>query len=210
MQTIGGEWMRYLIILLIAGNLAALVIGVLMLSAPQRLASWMHFGQRFSARRFTKPLEAMHETDAVMLRYPRVLGVVMLAGAVFILVHVAVFLSGVSTAEGGRMLSSLFGGSKGAGDVWEVLWQSLMVLVVLGALLSLAIGGLAFFRAETLRRWSAVANQWVSTRRALKPLDAPYYGLDHLVQARPRVWGAIITALALYALVVLAWFARAV
>jgi hypothetical protein len=201
--------MRYLILFLIAGNLAALVVGVLMLSMPQRLASWMHFGRRFSARRFTKPLEVMHETDAVMLRYPRVLGAVMLAGAVFILVHVAVFLSGVSTAEGGRMLASLFGGRQGASDVWEVLWQSLMALVILGALSSLVIGGLAFFKAETLRHWSAAANRWVSMRRALKPLDAPYYGLDRLVQARPRVWGAVITALALYALVVLAWFARA-
>jgi len=53
-------------------------------------------------RRITKPLEVSHQTDHVMLRYPRSLSVILLASAALILAKGTVFVSEPSVADGGR------------------------------------------------------------------------------------------------------------
>ena len=200
---------RYLVFLLIAGNLFALAIGVLMLVAPLRMNAWFSVtGKPISLRKLTKPLDAMRDTDTAMLRYSRVLGAVLLAGAVFILVQGGQLVFQLSAAEGGRLLARFFGAAKGSNAAWETLWTSVSIFIVLGALLALAVGAVSLFRLETLKRCSEVANRWISMRRALKPLAVANFGLVRHVREKPQLWGGIITAVALYSLVLLIWFAR--
>jgi len=210
LQSAGGlEWLRYLVLILILGNILALVIGLMMTFAPQRLQAWLAPGGAWtSMRRLTKPLEIMREADATMLKYPRALGALLLAGAVFILVKGGLFVSEISGAQGGRMLARFFSGTTLAPPAWEMLWASAMLLILIGALAALAVGVLSAFKAETLRGWSALMNRWVSTRQAVKPAARPYYVLDEVVRHRPRVWGGVITLAAVYTLLMLAWFAR--
>ena len=90
--------------LLIAGNLLTLLIGVMMLVAPQRLAAMFKVSDRWvSTKRAFEPLDIVHETDNIALRYPRVLGVILLAGAAFILIRGGIFAASLSAAEGGRL-----------------------------------------------------------------------------------------------------------
>ncbi len=211
MQTTAStEVIDFIIMVLIAGNLFAVLIGVMMVVAPGRLDAWSRLGNTWiSTRKLLKPLEVSRDTDTAMLRYPRVLGAVLLAGAVLILIKGWMFIAGISAVDGGRILARFFAPTKLAAGAWETLWVSMIVLIALGALSALAVGLLSLFKVEILKKWSDVANRWVSTQRALKPLDRPHYGLDRIIRGKPRIWGGIITAFALYTLVMLLWFVRA-
>lgn len=201
----------YLIVLLIFGNVFALVIGVLMLAAPQHLSAIFKFSNRWiSTRKLTKLLEQPRPTERAMLRYPRVLGAILLASALLILIKGANFITSMSAADGGKMLAQLYGDAKISSGAWETLWISLIAFIVIGAVTAIMVGLMALFRLDWLRHWSGSANRWVSTRRLTKPLDVPHYQLDELVSARPRLWGGVITALSLFSALVLWWFVRGI
>ena len=203
--------MRALIYLLIVGNLLALFIGVTMQVAPGKLHAW--FGTWvgwITLRRATKPLEIPRDTDRFVLRYPRLLGAVLVAGASLILIKGALFVAPLSTAAGGQILARLFPATRLARAAWETLWLSSLWLLALGAVLALAVGLLAWFRTDWLEIWSTLSNRWVSTRRVTKPVAKPYFGFDRWVHTRPRLWGGLITLFTLYTLVMLVWFVRVV
>lgn len=194
--------------LLIAGNIFALFVGILMLALPHRLEALFKVSDRWvSTKRTFEPLDLMHDTDRRVLRYPRVLGGLLVAGSLFILIRGGLFAAKVGAVEGGRLLARVFGG-KLPPPTWEVLWLSLVALLLLGALLALMLGILSFYRMETLKRWSAIANRWVTTQHLFEPLDTPNYTLNKIVHGKSRLWGAFITVFALCALVVLFWYLR--
>jgi hypothetical protein len=198
--------MYYLVVLLIIGNVFAFSLGVLMLAAPQQLGALFKVSNRWiSTRKMTKSLAKPRHAEHAMLRYPRLLGSILLASAALILIKGASFVTGMSIADGGGLLARLYGDTVDSGALWEVLWLSLVGFILLGALVAVAVGLMSWFRPEQLRRWGKSANRWVSTRKMTKPLDTPHYHLDKLVLARPRLWGGVITVLALFSAVVLWW-----
>lgn len=195
--------------LLIAGNLFTLVIGVVMLVAPHRLESMFKVSDRWvSTKRAFEPLDLVHDSDKVALRYPRLLGGMLVAGAAFILIRGGIFAASLSAADGGRLLGRVFGVGRIPPVVWEILWLNLVAIIMLGALLALAVGVLSFYRKETLQRWSAVANRWVSTHHVFDQLDKPHYGFNKIIHERSRIWGACITAFSLCAIFLLIWYLR--
>lgn len=203
------SWMHYLTWLLIGGNFVALIVGVMMLIAPTRLDRWLGVSAHwFSTRKLLKPWEVPRETDHILLNYPRILGSILIVGAAFILIHGGLVVGKISTVDGGRYLALFFTGANLPPSVWETLWISVVVGLCIGAAAAATVGVLAVVRVQTLRRVSAVANRWLSTRQASKPLNTPYYGVDSLMRAKPRLWGGVIVFLAVYSLVVLAWFTR--
>jgi hypothetical protein len=210
MQVLAGSWLQYFIYFLIAGNIAALAVGLAIVAEPKRLKDW--FGPASkprSLRRAMKPLETQRDADTALLARPRLLGAILLAAAALILVKGATFVSGVSVAEGGRVLAR-FAESRTAPVVWEILWLSLVIFIAIGALFAAVIGLLALTRTDLLAEWSKLANRWVSSRRALRRASQPtaYYGLDRLVHEQPRLTGALVSVAALYVLGMLVWFLR--
>jgi hypothetical protein len=202
-----GSTLYYLILFLIFGNLFALFIGVLMIAAPQRLGDLFRISNRWiSTRRVTKPLEIPRQADRAMLRYPRVLGAIMLASAALILIKGMIFISGVSAADGGNLLARLYSGVKLSTVAWEVIWVALIMITLLGAILAIVVGLMSLFKLGKLKHWAESANRWVSTRQLTKPLDVPHYHLDKMVSAKPQLWGGVITVLALFSSLVLWWF----
>ncbi len=203
--------MRTLIYLLIVGNLLALFIGVTMQVAPGKLQTWFGtWAGWITLRRVTKPLEIPRDTDRFVLRYPRLLGAVLVASASLILIKGALFVAPLSTNAGGQLLARLFPAARLASAAWETLWLSSLWLLALGAVLALAVGLLAWFRTDWLDRWSTLSNRWISTRRAAKPAAKPYFGFDRWVRDKPRLWGGLITLLTLYTLAVPVWFVRVI
>lgn len=195
--------------LLIAGNLFTLLVGVVMLVAPHRLKSMFKVSDRWvSTKRAFEPLDLVHDSDHVVLRYPRLLGGMLVVGAAFILIRGGIFAASMSAADGGRLLARVFGVGKIAPVAWEVLWLSLVAFIMLGALLALVVGALSFYRKETLLRWSVIANSWVSTHHVFDELDRPHYGLNKIIHEKSRLWGACITAFSLCAIVLLIWYLR--
>ena len=204
-----GSALYYLILILIFGNLFAVGIGVMMLAAPQRLGEVFKISNRWiSTRRATKPLETPHQTDRVMLRYPRVLGAIMLVSAALILIKGAIFISNVSIADGGKLLAQFYRGMNLSNGVSETLWLSLIAIILLGAVLAVTVGLMSLFKLGKLKFWAESVNRWISTRQLSKPLDVPHYHLDKLVSDKPRLWGGVITVLALFSTIVLWWFVR--
>lgn len=202
-----GSAMYYLILFLIFGNLFALLIGVLMLAVPQRLGNVFKITNRWiSMRRATKPLEVPHETDRAMLRYPRVLGAILLVSAALILFKGALFISSVAVVDGGKLLARLYSGSQLPSGAWETLWLSMIAIITTGAVLAVAVGLMSLFNLSRLTSWTDAANRWVSTRQATKPFAMSHYQLDKMVNAKPRLWGGVITVLALFSIFVLWWF----
>jgi hypothetical protein len=194
--------------LLMAANVAALVVGVLLWAWPQRYLRWFELkkGNPRSVRQFVKPIDVMRDVDRLLLNHPRLIGAIVVASSLFILVKGTIFVSGLSLREGGKLLERLFGtGQRWSPQAWEYLWQNLVVILALGALFTLFVGLLALSRFTLLQRWSLIANRWVSGRRATKDLAKPYYGPDGLVRSRPRVWGAVISLAALYSASILLW-----
>jgi hypothetical protein len=204
MTIIPGGPAYYAILFLIVGNIFAVVVGILMMTAPHRFRSWFSgSNRRISLRKLTKPLDISHETDRVLLKHPQWLGAAMLASSALILIRGTIFISDVSAVEGGRLLARLYMATKLPSGAWETLWLSLISLIMLGASLALVVGLLLMFDVKILKRWSKTANRWISLRRVTKPADKPNYSLDNLVRETPRVWGGVITLLALYVTVML-------
>lgn len=194
--------------LLVAANVAALVVGVLLWVWPQRYLRWFEpkKGNPRSVRQFVKPLDLMRDADRMLLNHPRWIGAIVVASSLFILVKGTIFVSGMSLREGGKLLERLFStGQRWSPQAWEYLWQNLVVILALGTLFALFVGLLALNRFKLLQSLSMAANRWVSGRRATKDLAKPYYGPDGLVHSRPRVWGAAISVAALYSASVLLW-----
>lgn len=202
-----GGWQGFIhmgVLTLMAGNVFAAIVGLLMIIVPTRLANWSQLSDRWvSTTAATDSLDQMRNVDSHILSRPKLAGIIMLAGAAFILIEGVFFVRRIGVDEGGRLLSAFFGGSAPASAAWEVLWLSLLLFLLLGALLALVVGALAVFRTDLLQQVSQQANRWVSTSGSVKALDTPHYRFDGLVRNRPRLWGTLIVLFAAYALVVL-------
>lgn len=211
-MSVTSEVMRLFGIVLIVGNLFAFAAGVALLLAPRKVINW--FGLKsahpVSVRRATKSLGIPRDSEKVMLRYPRVLGAVLLAGGVFVLIKGALFVSALTVADGARLLARLFPTAKLGQIGWETLWMLALTLIVLGALLAILVGLLALLRVQTLKNISSFTNRWVSTRQAMKPASRPYYGIDRFVATHPQTLGGVIVLLAVYTLIMIVWFGRGV
>ncbi len=209
MDVFGGSLLwQTLLILLIAGNALAFIVGILLLTRPARCLRWFEptDNQPRSVRQLLRPFDLMHNIDHLILGYPKLIGAVIVAGAIFVLARGAVFVAGIGDIEGGRLLERMFStGRPWPADVWQMFWHSLVLALALGAVFALIVGLLALGRFQALTRWSDVSNRWVSSRRAARPLAHPYYAPDWSLRARPRLWGGVISAAALYSASVLFW-----
>ncbi len=208
-----GSWQEFIhmgVLTLMVGNVLAAIVGLIMIIAPTRLASWSRVPNRWvSTKAATDPLDQMRNIDGHIMSRPKLAGIIMLVGAGFILIEGLFFVQRIGVDEGGRLLSAFFGGSQLASGAWEALWLSLLVFLLMGALLALVVGALAVFKTDLLQRVSQYANRWVSTSGGVKALDVPDYRFDGFVGNRPRLWGVLIVLFAAYALVVLFSFSRA-
>jgi hypothetical protein len=71
-------------------------------------------------------------------------------------------------------------------NVAHVLLLSLAVLLLLGSLLCLSVGLGLVFRSASVLRLFHVVNRWVSTRRAMKPMEIPRTSDLHVTDRRRR------------------------
>jgi hypothetical protein len=204
--------MRVLAVIIIVGNVLALAAGLALLMAPHKVVTWLGLRSAHpaSVRRATKSLEIPRNSEKFMLRYPRVLGIALLAGGAFVLLRGSAFVSGLSVAEGARLLARLFPTAPAGQFGWELMWILALALILLGAVLAILVGLLALVRVQTLKDFSKFTSRWISTRQAVKPASRPYYGIDRFVATHPQALGGVIALLAIYTLLMIVWFGRSV
>lgn len=87
---------------------------------------------------------------------------------------------------------------------WELVPPILRLLALCGSLAGLLLGAALLLRPERTLAVMRGMNRWVSSRRAIKPLEVPRTALQE-TRGR-RLWlGLVLAAVGAYALTVLVW-----
>jgi len=191
--------MRALLLMLMLGGIAGFFTGMVLVMRPGWLTQASKLANHWvSTRRIERLLDQVVKLDRWFYRRHRASGVLMLAGVVFLVYFFIARFDRVTTLAG---LSSTFA-------VAPVLAGALLDAMVLGILLGAVFVMIAslflLFRPSMLRGFEEGANQWISLRRALKPLEIPRFWLDDYVLQHVRLTGVLLLFGSLYALAGLA------
>jgi hypothetical protein len=196
--------LRSLVLFLMLGSVAGVLAGGLMLWRPEWLASINQYLNRWvSTRKMSQPLDQTVDMDHWFYRYGRISGVLLLAGAIYIVY--------IFTAAQGRanFLSGLNGLHMLQPALLESLLDTMVLIFLAGAILSILLSMFLIFRPSMLRDFEVGANQRISIRRSLKPMEIQNQNLDKLVFHHARLAGILVLVASLYTLVALAlWLAR--
>lgn len=188
------------LIFLIIGSVAGLLVGALLVFRPQQFNSLsLALNRWVSTRSLDKALESSFSLDPWMYRFRHWTGAAILIGAVFVLFYFTVQLDRSAAIEGlakhFRYYPSIVGG----------LLDALVLSSLLGALCAVFVALSMMFRPSILRGFEESANQWLSLRRALKPMEVPRDNVDRYVQRYTRQVGIFLLLGSLYTLVLLAY-----
>jgi len=175
-----------LLLLMLLGSGFTLAIALLLLLAPQRLFaleqqanSWVSLRQRL------KPLEIPRNIDTTLYRLHRPLGLFVLLSCGYILYQLAFHYDAES-------VSRLISGSRKTSVIGDWLAQGLLFTGLILNLLLLPFGALLALRPSNLKGIEQWSNRWISTRKAMLPLERSYTPIDTMVKSYPRLFGALI------------------
>lgn len=188
---------------LMLGSVAGLVIGAILILRPHWLDRIHLFTNHWvSTRQLKKSVEKTIEFDRTFYRYRRFSGTLILLGALYLLYFFSIHLDKSSAIAG---LAKNF--HVPAAYV-SALFDPLVLIILLGATFALFVSLFVLFRPSQLREFEKGANQWVSMRRVLKPLEIPRKGVDEFAMRHAPKVGVGLVMGSLYTLVLLTFFAR--
>lgn len=196
--------LRSLVLFLLLGSVAGLLAGALMLWRPEWLARANQFANRWvSTRQIGRPLDQSIKVDHWLYHYGRWGGAVLLAGAIYINY---MFTAHISRTE---LLAGLSKAQLIQPVLLEPLLDALVLIFLAGAALAMLISPFLLFRPSMLRDLELGANQSVSLRQSLKPMEIQHADLDQLVSRNTKLAGVLLLCGSLYTLVALAfWLGR--
>lgn len=190
--------LRSLILFLLLGSFVGLLAGTALILRPEWLQRISKFSNRWvSTRQMGRPLEQKVNIDHWFYKYGHVSGVLLLAGAIYILVMMTtqIVRSDLLITLGKMHLihSSVLG----------LFLDALVLLFMTGAVLSLVVSLFLLFRPSMLRDLEVGVNRNVSMRQTLKPMEIPRSNMDQLVFGNVRIAGAVLLCGSLYTFVVM-------
>ena len=190
-------WEAFQWVALFGGGLG-LVTGValvansaLVFRVSERMNRWI------STRQAMRPLEEPILLERAIYRSHRVIGTLLLAGALFTLYVLLLRLKGPELVS----LLRQFFGAPVALWIANSLRLFLIVVNVAAALIAIAM----VFRPSLLKGLESWANRRYSGRQATRVWEIPRPGADPIVQAHPRLVGAILGLAGLYVLFTLGY-----
>jgi hypothetical protein len=190
--------LRSAVLFLLAGSMAGLAVGALLVLNPQRIRAVSHILNRWvSTRRLNQALDRSVMVDPWFYRHHRFSGALILLAAVYILY---VFSVGLDGKDAVLELSRRFNMSPVIVD-W--LLDALALSALLGALLAAFVSLFLLLRPSMLKDFEQVSNRWVSLRQGLKPVEVQREGLDEYVFRHSRASGILIMLGSLYILALL-------
>ncbi len=196
--------LQSLVIFLVVGSFAGLLVGAVLVIAPQRLQHLSALLNRWvSTRQFDKGLERSFSVDPWFYRYRQASGVLILLGSLYVLYY---FTAGLDRGLAVDGLARHF-----AYPVAFVaaLLDALVLFSLLGALCAVMVALFMLFRPSLLRGVEQGANQWLSLRRTLKPMEIPRTDMDVYVLRYARQTGIFLLLGGLYTMVfLLIWLSR--
>lgn len=186
---------------LVIGSMAGIVIGILLLFYPERFTLLSSFLNRWiSTRKLDKSLESSFTLDPWMYRHRNFTGGGILLGALFVLYYFIFQLDRAAAIAG---LSKHFNYPLGlvAGFLDALVLSSL-----LGALCAIFVALSILLRPSLLRGFEGNMNQWLSLRKALKPMEIPRDDIERYVERHSRQVGVFLLFGGLYTLLVGLWW----
>jgi len=189
---------RSLILFLILGSVAGLFAGATLLLNPAWMSSVSKLANRWvSTRQMARGLTRAVALDSWFYRYNRLNGALLMAGSIYIIY----FFTAVFDQVGA--LKNVFKTAAVPPALMAGLIDALVVGGLTGAVFAAIVSLFLMLRPSLLREFEQGANQKISLRLALKPLEIQRDGVDPYVFKNVRWAGILILAGSLYTLVVL-------
>lgn len=185
---VAGQTLFYV---LLAGAALGLVVGLLLLVDSARLLRWNERLSRWvSTREATQPLDAPRDIKRLVYRAHRVVGLLVVAGALYAL---DVLTFGFQPEALARAFRDL--GSQG---VLALVFQAVRVFFIVGNLAALAAGLVLCFRPSLLKGVEAWADRTYAARSPSPALDEMRFAPDRWVSRHPRLAGGVVLAASAY------------
>ena len=180
-------------IFLVTGSVVGLIVGAILILRPHWLVRASPIANRWiSTGQLDKMLNIPINADSWFYRYRRASGLVTLAGAMYVLYFFSVQID--KTSAGSGYIGMLF--------------DSMVLIALLGAALALCVSLIVLFRPSLLRKFESAANEWISLRDALKPLELLHNNVDEFTFRHTQQMGVVLVLCSVYTLAVFTFLAR--
>ena len=143
-----------------------------------------------STREAMQVLERPIEIERTVYRWHRLIGALILAGALFTLYVLLWRFNGPQVVDALTKLLEL--------GVAKWVAESVRVFFVLVNVAALVIAVVMIVRPSSLKGVEAWANRQYTPRRSVRAFDIPRVGPDSLVRTRPRLLGMVLALAGLY------------
>ena len=182
-----------LYILLLLGVALGLLVGILLLIDSQRVLRWNAYLNRWiSTGESLRVLDQPHDLNRIVYRSHRILGLVVLAAALYAL-DVLVF--NIQT----RALVHIFRDLANPATL-QLFAESVRWFLVAGNVLAILVGMILVLRPSLLKGVEGWTDRRYSPRLSSPNLDEPRYQPDEFVRAHLRLAGIVAAGGSLFAL----------
>lgn len=183
-----------LFVLLLAGAVLGVVIGVLLLVDSARVMRWNDALNRwFSSDSQVQLLDRSVEIKRVVYRWHRLVGLLLFGGAFFTLDALAF---GFTTTALVRTLRGT-----GSSELLALVFEAVRIFLIIGNVFALLAAMVLVFRPSLLKGLENWADRSYSGGGgSAERLNAMRYQPDDFVRARPKVVGTLVLLGSIYAL----------
>src|SRR5437773_2625452 len=182
-----------LYILLLLGAALVLLVGIMLLIDSRRVLRWNAYLNRWiSTGESLRVLDQPHDLKRIVYRRHRILGVVVLAAALYAL-DVLVF--NIQT----RPLVRIFRDLANPGTL-ELFAEAVRLFLVAGNAVAILAGIILVFRPSLFKGVEAWTDRQYSPRLSSQNLDEPRYQPDEFVRAHLRLAGIVAAGGSLFVL----------
>jgi hypothetical protein len=176
-----------LYILILLGAALGLVIGVMLLVDSARVMQWnARLNRWISTEGAARVLDQSRDVKRLVYRQHRVVGLLVIAGALFAL---DVLAFGLRTTPLLRALRPL-----GNPTALALAVDSVRIFLIAGNIVAVLAGVVLCFRPSLLKGVESWADRQYSAPLPNKSLDEPNYRPDAFVRDHPKLVGTLVTA----------------
>ncbi|MDO8464472.1 MAG: hypothetical protein Q7S46_04355 [Gallionella sp.] len=183
-------WRGLVIFLLICAPLGV-VVSLLLITKPQFLEHFNRVANRWiSARHLNQFLDRSISVEHWFYRYHRALGAVVMLGSSYIVIYFGILFDKAYALQqlNWRVPPRLMGG----------LLDALVLSSLTGAVTAFMVGLFLWLRPSLLKGIEIEANQWISSRQAIKMLEIPRDQVESFVARHAQRVGWLLLLGSIY------------
>lgn len=172
------------IFLLICAPFGA-AISLLLITKPQLMERFNHIANRWvSSRSLSRVLDRSISIEYWFYRHHRALGAIVMMGSVYIFVFFGIMFD--------KSYAMHHINWKIPTRLMDGLMDALVLSSLTGGVVAFMVGLFLFLRPSLLRGIEEEANQWVSSRRAIKMLDVPHDQVEKIIACHTQRVGWLL------------------